>query len=550
MATQLPRIPRGVTGLRKTKIAVMMITTFCKTRALPGIAKRCFSKCLKDQTRFMVLHTAWDLRCGKKNGEILNEGKKHEKFTSTLKTYQVVDLYLCCEFCSILFPFGQVALGPACPKQGKQPRCTYNSRSRLQYKTSSQVKRKYEKIGLIRRLINVMLDQIEGIEISSGLGIKLSAAQFKPICHKLTAEETRKNFQREQVFACCIAYLIMCTANLAALYESTSRIWTASPSVFHAHPPFSDGTLLKCLHLIQVCTCVTGHSNKKLLLLKLTQLCMYLESDPLMHVHVSQVNHCKIHLNCIRGSEDHPGLAMRLLLIYIFCCLLALSCWHFHSYSNNLSNIRYTCICSPKSMSSGGSIVISLKSKNVTKVKRHHKIPTIWSTSWAHLQTWRGRKGKAAGVESSTWRAKGWQLEESFRNVAREATRRCRIIQRHVRALNCVPFPMEKWNKFGNTFLHPLCTQSVTTMHLPPLCATTSFVLLNTTSRLSDVFPKMLLRYVKVMSSTKALEGLNFWPAELWKVSQSGWIRTFCDEPLNPPHILSIQNTFELTLNT
>ena len=69
-----------------------------------------------------------------------------------------------------------------------------------------------------------MLDQIEGIEISSGLGIKLSAAQFKPICHKLTAEETRKNFQREQVFACCIAYLIMCTANLAALYESTSRI--------------------------------------------------------------------------------------------------------------------------------------------------------------------------------------------------------------------------------------------------------------------------------------------------------------------------------------
>lgn len=54
-------------------------------------------------------------------------------------------------------------------------------------------------------------------------------------------------------------------------------------------------------------------------------------------------------------------------------------------------------------------------------VKRHHKIPTISSTSWAHLQTWRGRKGKAAGVESSTWRAKGWQLEESFRNVAREA---------------------------------------------------------------------------------------------------------------------------------
>lgn len=68
-----------------------------------------------------------------------------------------------------------------------------------------------------------MLDRIEGIEISSGLGIKLSAAQFKPICHKLTAEETRKNFQREQVFACCIAYLIMCTENLAALYESSSE---------------------------------------------------------------------------------------------------------------------------------------------------------------------------------------------------------------------------------------------------------------------------------------------------------------------------------------
>lgn len=201
-------------------------------------------------------------------------------------------------------------------------------------------------------------------------------------------------------------------------------IWTASPSVVHAHPPFSNGILLKCLHLIQVCTCVTDHSNKKLLLLKLTQLCMYLESDPLMHVHVYQANHCKIHPNCIRGSEDHPGLAMRLLMIYIFCCLLALSCWHFYSYSNNLSNIRYTCICSPKSMSSRGSIVISLKSKNVTQkkmVKRHHKIPTISSTSWAHLQTWRGRKGKAAGVESSTWRAKGWQLEESFRNVAREA---------------------------------------------------------------------------------------------------------------------------------
>ena len=445
----------------------------------------------------------------KKNGEILNEGKKHQKFTSTLKTYQAVDLYLCCEFCSILFPFGQVALGPACPKQGKQPRCTCNSRSRLQYKTSSQVKRKYEKIGLIRRLINVMLDRIEGIEISSGLGIKLSAAQSKPICHKLTAEETRKNFQREQVFACCIAYLIMCTENLAALYESSSRIWTASPSVFHAHPPFSNGTLLKCLHLIQVCTCVTDHSNKKLLLLKLTQLCMYLESDPLMHVHVYQANHCKIHPNCIRGSEDHPGLAMRLLMIYIFCCLLALSCWHFYSYSNNLSNIRYTCICSPKSMSSRGSIVISLKSKNVTQkkmVKRHHKIPTISSTSWAHLQTWRGRKGKAAGVESSTWRAKGWQLEESFRNVAREAgkmqdhsetrtsTQTAYLsqwksetnlatpdqLQSHnstesfkanTKPLNpATPQPLLKTSQLSHGTVFQLCQTAFFTMHLPTLC--------------------------------------------------------------------------------
>ena len=39
MAMQLPRIPSGVTGLRNTKMAVMMITT-----------------------RFMVLHTACDLK--------------------------------------------------------------------------------------------------------------------------------------------------------------------------------------------------------------------------------------------------------------------------------------------------------------------------------------------------------------------------------------------------------------------------------------------------------------------------------------------------------
>lgn len=49
---------------------------------------------------------------------------------------------------------------------------------------------------------------------------------------------------------------------------------------------------------------------------------------------------------------------------------------------------------------------------------KYNKIPTIWSTSWAHLRTWRERKEKAAGVESSTWRAKGWQLEESFTNEA------------------------------------------------------------------------------------------------------------------------------------
>jgi hypothetical protein len=39
MAMELPRIPSGVTGLRNTKMAVMMITT-----------------------RFMVLHTACDLK--------------------------------------------------------------------------------------------------------------------------------------------------------------------------------------------------------------------------------------------------------------------------------------------------------------------------------------------------------------------------------------------------------------------------------------------------------------------------------------------------------
>ena len=231
-------------------------------------------------------------------------------------------------------------------------------------------------------------------------------------------------------------------------------IWTASPSVVHAHPPFSNGTLLKCLHLIQVCTCVTDHSNKKLLLLKLTQLCMYLESDPLMHVHVYQANHCKIHPNCIRGSEDHPGLAMRLLLIYIFCCLLALSCWHFYSYSNNLSNIRYTCICSPKSMSSRGSIVISLKSKKfVTKKK--------WSKdAIKYLQSRALREHICKLEEGERERRQGLKAPHEGQRVdnLRKASGmllgkpgRCRIIQRHVRALNCVPFPMEKWNKFGNT---------------------------------------------------------------------------------------------------
>lgn len=39
MATQLPRIPRGVTGLRKTKIAVMMITTYEHEKNFP-FAKR------------------------------------------------------------------------------------------------------------------------------------------------------------------------------------------------------------------------------------------------------------------------------------------------------------------------------------------------------------------------------------------------------------------------------------------------------------------------------------------------------------------------------
>ena len=77
-------------------------------------------------------------------------------------------------------------------------------------------------------------------------------------------------------------------------------------------------------------------------------VCLYAQDCGLV-----RVNHCKIHPNCNQGSEDHPGLAMRLVMIYSFCCLLALSFIHKQIVQN-----RIRCTFGVKNMSSGGNIFV------------------------------------------------------------------------------------------------------------------------------------------------------------------------------------------------
>ena len=118
MATELPRIPMPVTGLRNTKMAVMMITTY-RPKPKHQAAGRCRAGCSKMNiwpSKFVQLSQGLASSCCKPHATLEQD---------TLACYHTKDEQLTGLFLNL------ATRGPACPEPGRLLRCTCNRRLRL-----------------------------------------------------------------------------------------------------------------------------------------------------------------------------------------------------------------------------------------------------------------------------------------------------------------------------------------------------------------------------------------------------------------------------------